>query len=148
MRTSRSVLAVAALLGSALSAEAKPPSYPYGFASRMTESRDRKPAIEAGLIVTREPDSGTLRPATAEESARFFREVREAMARNRSTEGLRVVTLKDGSKMVDLEDRFMSFTVAKKAADGTVTQGCIEDAADAAAFVKPEERPATALEER
>ena len=34
MRTSRSVLAVAALLGSALSAEAKPPSYPYGFASR------------------------------------------------------------------------------------------------------------------
>jgi hypothetical protein len=41
-----------------------------------------------------------------------------------SSEGLVVETLPDGSKMVDLQGRFMSVAVQKKTPDGNVEVGC------------------------
>ena len=59
---------------------------------------------------------------------------------NQSTEGLVQVQRPDGSVSMNLEGRFQNVIVAKKEADGTVSQSCVNNADSAAAFfgIKPQ----------
>jgi hypothetical protein len=53
---------------------------------------------------------------------------------NQSTEGLVEVKRPDGSVSMNLQGRFQNVSVARKEADGTVTQSCINNIAAATAF--------------
>jgi len=54
---------------------------------------------------------------------------------NQSTEGLKQVHHADGSVSMDLDGRFQSVTLAKKAENGKVAQSCVDNPASAAAFL-------------
>ena len=78
---------------------------------------------------------GHLRQATREEQAELA-----ALSKNlsQSTEGLQVVTRADGSKMVDLQDRFQEAVMVRKSADGKVKTACTNNIEDAKKFLNGE----------
>ena len=53
---------------------------------------------------------------------------------NQSTDGLVQMQHPNGSVSMDLQGRFQNVTVAKREADGTITQGCLDNVDTAAAF--------------
>jgi len=53
---------------------------------------------------------------------------------SQSTTGLPQVSHPDGSVSMDLQGRFQNVVVAKKEADGTLTQGCVDNPDTAAEF--------------
>jgi HAMP domain-containing protein len=55
---------------------------------------------------------------------------------NQSTDGLVEVHRPDGSVSVNLEGRFQNVTVARKEANGSVSQSCIDNVEAAAVFFK------------
>lgn len=76
--------------------------------------------------------TGQIRPLTAQEAQELAEGIKELV--NQSDEGLVQVQHPDGSVSVDLQGRFQNITVAKKKADGTVDQSCIDNTESAAAF--------------
>lgn len=86
-----------------------------------------KPATpgEANMIVTKDPETGELRPATAAERELLLG--RHPLASREH----KVVTLPDGSVMVELGETDMSYAVAARGADGTISQTCVHGAAAA-----------------
>jgi hypothetical protein len=104
-----------------------------------------KPAAagEANMVVTRDPETGELRPATAAEREKLLGR------RPLATREHKVVTLPDGTKMVELGEDAMSYAVARRNPDGTVSRTCVEGAEAAAAARKPKAAtPAPRAEER
>jgi hypothetical protein len=105
------------------------------FAQTAAKGRgDTGVAVVAGQKVAIDAKTGKLRQPTAEES----RKLGEAMRRmiNHSTEGLTVKEHANGMKSVDLQGRFQSVAVAKKSADGAVSERCVTNKSEADAFVK------------
>lgn len=74
-----------------------------------------------------------IRPLTQEEAQRMAEGLRKLV--NQSTDGLKQVQHADGSVSMDLQDRFQNVALAKKSADGTVTQSCVDNPEAAAAFL-------------
>ncbi len=70
---------------------------------------------------------------TAADTARFLAEVAKLV--HRSSEGLKVRQLADGTKFIDLEDRYQHVVLAKINADGTISTECVSTAAGARQFV-------------
>jgi hypothetical protein len=98
-----------------------------------------KPAAAgaANMVVTRDPETGELRNATAAEREKLLGR------RPLATPEHKVVTLPDGSVMVELGEADMSYAVAKRNADGTISQTCVHgDAAAAKAVASPASVPA------
>jgi hypothetical protein len=89
----------------------------------------------------RKQDSTDPTPA---ETAQFLAEVAKLV--HRSSEGLKVRQLTDGTKFIDLEDRYQNVVLAKVNADGTITTECVSTSAEARQFVtkgaKSTEKPA------
>jgi len=82
-----------------------------------------KPAAgSANIIVTKDAETGELRPATPAEREKLLG--RQPLAAREH----QVVTLPDGSKMVELGEADMSYAVATRNADGTVSQSCVHGA--------------------
>jgi len=79
----------------------------------------------ANMVVTRDPETGELRNATAAEREKLLGR------RPLATPEHKVVTLPDGSVMVELGEADMSYAVAKRNADGTISQTCVHGAAEA-----------------
>jgi hypothetical protein len=79
-----------------------------------------------------DPQTGQLKPLTPEEAKRLADGVKELA--NQSTEGLQQVRHPDGTVSMDLDGRFQNVAVARKEADGTVTQSCIDNPQAGAAF--------------
>jgi hypothetical protein len=99
----------------------------------------------ANMVVTRDPETGELRNATAEERAKLFA--------NRAPQAApvapRVVVLPDGTKMVELGEESMNYAVATKAPDGSVKQSCVHGAKAATeARTAGKSAPAPRAEER
>jgi hypothetical protein len=91
----------------------------------------------ANMVVTRDPETGELRNATAAEREKLLGR------RPLATPEHKVVTLPDGSVMVELGEADMSYAVATRSADGTISQGCVHDtAATAKAVSSPAAVPA------
>jgi pyocin large subunit-like protein len=79
------------------------------------------------------------REATAEEKAAFAEEVKKMV--NRTTEGLEVKTLSNGTKYMDLKGHYQSVAVAKVNPDGTVSVGCVTNEKEVENFVKSAAQP-------
>jgi hypothetical protein len=75
---------------------------------------------------------GQGRPLTPEEAQKVAEGIKLLV--NQSTEGLVQVQRADGSVSMDLQGRFQNVTVAKKEADGSVSQSCVDNVDSAAAF--------------
>lgn len=89
-----------------------------------------KPAAgTANMIVTKDAETGELRPATAAEREKLLG--RQPLAAPEH----KVVTLPDGSVMVELGEADMSYAVATKNPDGTISRSCVHGAAEAAKAV-------------
>ena len=76
--------------------------------------------------------TGQAGPLTPEEAQRLVEGIKPLV--NQSTEGLVQVQHADGSVSMDLQGRFQNVTVAKKEANGTISQSCVDNLASAAAF--------------
>lgn len=83
----------------------------------------------ANMVVTRDPETGELRNATAAEREKLLGR------RPLATPEHKVVTLPDGSVMVELGEADMSYAVATRNTDGTISKGCVQGAAAAAKAV-------------
>ena len=72
------------------------------------------PAGAPSMVVTRDPATGTIRPATAEEIRAL-----NALRPQAAPAAPEVVILPDGTKMVTLGEEFMSYAVVRRNPDGT-----------------------------
>ena len=73
------------------------------------------------------------RPLTQDEAQKMAETLKQ-MA-NQSTDGLVSVRHMDGSVSIDLQDRFQNVMLARKNADGTVEQACVDNPRAGAAFL-------------
>jgi len=80
----------------------------------------------SNMVVTRDPETGALRNATAAERETLFGRRPQASPEHK------VVALPDGSVMVELGEADMSYAVATRNPDGTVTQKCVHGDGEAA----------------
>lgn len=86
----------------------------------------------ANMVVTRDPETGEIRNATAAEREKLLGR------RPLASPEHKVVTLPDGSVMVELGEADMSYAVARRNPDGTITKTCVHgNAAAAKAAVSP-----------
>ena len=97
----------------------------------------------ANMVVTRDPETGEIRNATAAERAKLF----AGRAPQAAPVARQVVVLPDGSAMVELGEDSMSYAVVTKNPDGTVTQTCVHGPA-AATEARTAPKPAPRAEER
>lgn len=101
--------------------------------ARTGDRNDRDVRVDVGgAQVAIDPQTGRLRPPTREESQKLLKGMRRLV--NQSPEGLKVTQHPDGSESVDLDGRFLSLSVAKRNADGTVSTECVKNTGEAAAF--------------
>lgn len=101
-------------------------------------------AVSAQIGTTRKVDKNSTqadeqtaqenqaRPLTAQEAQMLSEGVKGLV--NQSNDGLEEVQNPDGSISIDLQGRFQNITVAKKNADGTVSQSCVDNEDGAASF--------------
>ena len=102
------------------------------------------PAGAPSMVVTRDPVTGKIRPATAEEIRALG-----ALRPQAASASPQVVMLPDGTKMVTLGEESMSYAVARRNPDGSITQTCVEGPEAAAGALKqPSGPPAPRKEER
>ena len=78
---------------------------------------------KANMVVAKDPETGRLRPATAAEREKLLG--RKPLV---APEQRPVVVLPDGSLMVELGPEDMSYAVAKKNPDGSISQSCVHGA--------------------
>ena len=123
--------ALALLTGGVVAAitrhEARPASEPVA---------TRVPKSTTAAAMTRFPvDVQTMqqRPLTREEAQQMADALKQ-MA-NQSTDGLVQVRQGDGTVSMDLDGRFQNVVLAKKNADGTVEQACVDNPTSGAAFL-------------
>lgn len=89
------------------------------------------------LVIFTSSSATTARAQTAgsmtpEESRKLTEGIKPLV--NQSTEGLVQVQRPDGSVSIDLQGRFQNVSVAKREANGTVTESCVNNVAAASSF--------------
>jgi len=82
------------------------------------------PAPAAGMRVAIDPQTGQLIKPTLEQ--RHVLGTEASVGLDRSSEGLEIITLANGTKLVHLEGRFQEYVVARKDAAGNVRTDCVE----------------------
>ena len=85
-----------------------------------------------GQRVQIDPQTGQVKPLTPEEAKRLADGIKELA--NQSTDGLQQVKHPDGSVSIDLQDRFQNVALAKKDAEGGISQTCVDNPQAGAAF--------------
>lgn len=86
----------------------------------------------AGETVLLNRETGQSRPLSQQEQQTLAAGIKQLI--NQSTDGLVQINRADGSVSMDLEGHFQNVLVAKKEADGSVTQSCVNDLETAANF--------------
>jgi len=138
MRTPRLLPAVALMLlfpaRADESASAKPPASADVKKTAAAPERAAKPASASApsMVVTRDPVTGKIRPASAEEIRAL-----NALRPQAAPAVPQVVVLPDGTKMVTLGEESMNYAVVRRNPDGTLTETCVQGAEAAAAASKP-----------
>lgn len=92
------------------------------------------PPGRAGLVVEVDPPPGETSATVG--GAETARRMANDAALTRSTDGLQVQMLADGSRRVDLQGRFRSYSVVTLSADGTLGMACADDQASAIALAR------------
>lgn len=85
-----------------------------------------------GQTVVLDRQTGQTRQLTPDEALRLAEGIKQLV--NQSDEGLIQIEHADGSVSMDLQGRFQNVMLAKKEADGTVSQACVDNVAAAASF--------------
>ena len=85
-----------------------------------------------GLTVVIDRKTGQQRPLTPQEARILAEGIKQLVSQ--STDGLVQIQHADGSVSMDLQGRFQSVMLAKKEADGTISQSCVDNPESAAAF--------------
>ncbi len=98
----------------------------------VNQPRNYVTANAAGLVIAVDRQTGTTRALTAEEAQHLAQGIKQLL--NQSTDGLVEVRRADGSVSMDLQGRFQNAMLAKKEEDGSITQACVDNETDAAAF--------------
>ena len=86
----------------------------------------------AGLVVAIDRDTGQTRSLTAAEAQKLAEGLKNLVSQ--STEGLVQVRRANGMVSMDLQGRFQNALLARKEADGSIVQGCVDNLDNAAAF--------------
>ena len=145
------LLLVASLALPALAEELPAAPAPTPAPTKPAPQAGKEPAAPPGtaknMIVTRDPETGQIRPATPAEREKLLGRRPLAAVAERP-----VVVLPDGSLMVEMGPANMSYAVAKKNPDGTISQSCVHGAEaaakKAAAAPSASQAPAPAPAER
>lgn len=151
MRWNRCLPALALLLFLPVRAD-EPPSTVTPAPKEAAKKIAKKPAASktpapgaANMVVTRDPETGELRNATAAERTKLF------AGRTPQASGIapRVIVLPDGTEMVELGEDSMNYALATKTPDGSVKQSCVHGQDSATeARTAPKPTPAPRAEER
>ena len=83
------------------------------------------PVGAAGMIIAIDPESGAFVPPTAAQVLRLTSAERTGLSRN--SEGLTQVRLANGAVMVDLQGRFMEYSVLQLDLQGRPHSACVDD---------------------
>ncbi len=94
--------------------------------------QDVAPAIADSQVVARDPATGQLRPATAEE-AKALRAARAAHLRAGGSVTSATHTHWSGARGARLTEDFMSYSVVVRTADGKLVELCVQDPSTLAA---------------
>jgi hypothetical protein len=97
-----------------------------------TSSKNYVTSNASGQTVVVDRESGQQRPLTAAEAKVLAQGLAQLI--NQSTEGLVQVKHANGMVSMDLQGRFQNVLLAKREADGTVSQSCVDNVDSAAAF--------------
>lgn len=127
------VIIVFAIAATAISMQASKGEMPGG---RVSNPAGSNPRVASPFRSAQEGQSfsqAQIRPLTQEEAQHMAEGLKELV--NQSSEGLKEVQHADGSVSIDLENRFQSVALAKRTADGGVTQSCVDNPEAAAAFL-------------
>ena len=106
--------------------------------SRALESNKQEGSIPMsnaakGPVTSVQADqTGQIRPLTPEEAQRLATALKELA--NQSTDGLQAVQHPDGTVSMDLQGHFQNVALAKRNADGTISQSCVDNPQAGAAF--------------
>lgn len=89
-------------------------------------------AVTMRTAETKPAQDTQSRPLTQEEAQKVAQGIKQLV--NKSIDGLVSVQHADGTVSMDLQGRFQNVAVAKKNADGTITQACVDTPEAAARF--------------
>jgi hypothetical protein len=96
------------------------------------KSRNYVTTNAAGQTVVLDRQTGQSRPMTPQEAQTLAEGIKQLV--NPTTEGLVQVHHANGMVSMDLQGHFQNVTLAKREADGTVSQSCVNDLESAAEF--------------
>jgi hypothetical protein len=102
-------------------------------AASAQDNQRRSKKYVATRPITVDLQTGTLRLPTAQETQDLVDSLAEMT--NRSTDGLQVVTLANGTKSVDIDGRFQSVMLARPSEDGTWEMKCVATFDEATEFL-------------
>lgn len=112
--------------------------------TQKAQAEERKPVVdksrkrnyvtlnEAGQAVVLDRQTGQTRQLTPEEALKLAEGIKQLV--NQSDEGLIQIEHADGSVSMDLQGRFQNVMLAKKEADGIISQACVDNVESAASF--------------
>jgi hypothetical protein len=95
-------------------------------------SRNYVTSNAAGQTVVLDRQTGQTRPLTPEEARTLAEGIKQLV--NPTTDGLVEVQHANGMVSMDLQGHFQNVTLAKREADGTISQACVNDLEAAAEF--------------
>jgi hypothetical protein len=101
-------------------------------ASRNTANGTYITVKVGGQDVQVDSQTGQIKPLTPEEAQKLAAGLKQEI--NQSTDGLVQEQQADASVKMDLNGHFQNVLVARKNDDGTVAQGCVDNAQSAGAF--------------
>ena len=113
--------------------------------TRICPADDRVAGI-AGLRAFIDPQTGQLRPPTAEEALALSAAARVEAARE--IDGLEAVLHADGMMSLDLKGQFLQNVVVRRAPDGSLSIGCVEGPSPSVPLHLGPAKPAPVLEEK
>ena len=95
-------------------------------------SRNYVTSNAAGQTIVLDRQTGQTPPLTQEEARTLAEGIKQLV--NQSTEGLVQIHHANGMVSMDLQGRFQNVLLAKREADGTISQSCVDNVDAAAAF--------------
>lgn len=102
-------------------------------AASAQQNQQKPKKFIATRAITIDAQTGALRIPTAEETQKLVDGL--AALTNRSTEGLQTITAANGTKAVNLEDRFQSVILVRPNPDGSSETKCVTTFEEAANFL-------------
>jgi len=97
------------------------------------QNQNKPKKYVATRAITVDQQTGALRLPTPQETQELVDSLIEMT--NRSTDGLQVATLTNGTKAVNIDGRFQSVMIARPNEDGTSELKCVATFAEAAEFL-------------